>query len=124
MNFNVGEKGEETARKYLKKYHYRIITTNFRKPWGEIDIVAKDPITKEIVFVEVKSRTDSTLDIIYPEEELTPKKIKRLKRAFLSYLSKLKKDIPWRFDLITVIFNESSFRLFNIHHYKNIFLQF
>ena len=124
MKLDIGRKGEEIARKYLIKNKYTIIITNFRKPWGEIDIVAKDHQTKELVFVEVKTRNNIGLDSVLPEEELTSEKVRRLKRIFLSYLGKSKQDIPWRFDLIAIVLNKLPSSSPIIKHYKNIFLQF
>ncbi|HUW43738.1 MAG TPA: YraN family protein [Bacillota bacterium] len=40
---------------YLQNSHYKIIQRNFQRRWGEIDIIAKDKKTKELVFVEVKT---------------------------------------------------------------------
>lgn len=51
----TGKLGEEIASKYLIKKGYKIIERNFRKGYGEIDIVA---IYQNIlVFIEVKTRT-------------------------------------------------------------------
>ena len=52
----VGEIGEKIADKYLVENGYQIIKKNFRCKQGEIDIIAKDK--NEIVFVEVKTRTN------------------------------------------------------------------
>ena len=49
-----GKLGEDFTADYLVKNGYDIITRNYRKPCGEIDIVAsKGDI---LVFVEVKTR--------------------------------------------------------------------
>ncbi len=49
-----GNQGEETACHYLVQHGYRILARNYRKPCGEIDIVAQHQ--KTLVFVEVKKR--------------------------------------------------------------------
>ena len=36
----TGDKGEAYAAKYLKKHKYKIIARNYKKPYGEIDIIA------------------------------------------------------------------------------------
>jgi putative endonuclease len=53
----LGGRGEDMAVRFLKGKGYRIIGRNFRCPAGEIDIIARDGGT--LVFVEVKTRTDS-----------------------------------------------------------------
>lgn len=47
--------GEEIATKYLKDKGYKIIERNFRKGYGEIDIIAT--LNNTLVFIEVKTRT-------------------------------------------------------------------
>ena len=55
----LGRFGEKAAATFLKKKGYRILETNFRAGKNEIDIIASRK--KEIVFVEVKTRTLSAL---------------------------------------------------------------
>ena len=49
-----GAAGEQAACDYLTAKKYRILARNYRRPCGEIDIVAADK--KTLVFVEVKKR--------------------------------------------------------------------
>lgn len=50
----TAKKGEDLAAKYLQNHGYKIIERNFRKGYGEIDIICvKDNV---LVFVEVKTR--------------------------------------------------------------------
>src|ERR1035437_10846815 len=51
----VARIGEEIATKYLQKIGYKIVERNFRKGYGEIDIVSV--FNNVLVFVEVKTRT-------------------------------------------------------------------
>lgn len=121
---SLGSFGEEKAIDYLQKNHYQIIQRNFRKKWGEIDIVARDKRTKEIVFVEVKTRQLGCANGLNPEEALTSEKVRRLKRAFLSYLNRYNlEDKPWRFDFIAVEIDDFNQKP-TIRHYKDIFLEF
>ena len=55
----IGINGEEAACDYLKRLGYKIYCRNFRSYFGEIDIIAIDE--NEIVFVEVKTRTQKIL---------------------------------------------------------------
>ncbi|MDD5760632.1 MAG: YraN family protein [Candidatus Pacebacteria bacterium] len=121
---SIGYFGEEKAALYLQNNHYEIIQRNFRKKWGEIDIIAKDKKTKEIVFIEVKARKTDNFSNLMPEEALTIKKIRRLKRIFLSYLNQYDlEDSPWRFDFIAVE-TEKNTQDPVIRHYKDILLEF
>ena len=74
--------------------------------------------------MEVKIRQLNYANSLSPEEALTSKKVRRLKRAFLSYLNQYNlEDKPWRFDFIAIeidnLKNEPIIR-----HYKDIFLEF
>jgi putative endonuclease len=53
----TGKKGEDLASKYLENKGYKIIERNFRKGYGEIDIIATHRNT--LIFVEVKTRSTS-----------------------------------------------------------------
>jgi len=120
----LGPFGEDKAVEYLQKRGYRIIKRNYRKKWGEIDIITYDRKTSEFVFIEVKTRLITDFFSIMPEEELTSKKIQRLKRVFLSYLSSNKLDEKsWRFDFVAVYFQDLSSSP-EIKHYKDVFLSF
>src|SRR3954468_8311226 len=49
----VGAIGENVAAEFLRRKGFEIVEKNYRKPWGEIDIIA---VKSNIVrFVEVKS---------------------------------------------------------------------
>lgn len=81
QNISLGKLGERIAANYLTSQGYKIIEMNFRKRWGEIDVVALDKST--LVFVEVKTRMES--DRITPEESITPKKVASLKSTAIFY---------------------------------------
>lgn len=80
-NLPLGNYGEEVAVKYLQKQGYKILERNFRKGYGEIDIVAKQNET--VVFVEVKTRIGEKYGPAV--EAITPWKIRALKRSALFY---------------------------------------
>lgn len=72
-----GEQGEDFAVRLLKRNGYKIIERNFRTKLGEIDIVALSGDT--LVFVEVKTRWSKKFGL--PEEAVTPKKLRKIKRV-------------------------------------------
>src|SRR5574344_1137552 len=83
-NQELGKIGEECACNYLIDNNYEIIEINFYCRQGEIDIIAKDLINNEIVFVEVKSRTS----LLYgrPSEAVNRLKIDHLKKCIKYYI--------------------------------------
>src|SRR3990167_10557715 len=85
----VAIRGEELAVQFLKEKGYKIIDRNFRKGYGEIDIIAIQGRT--LVFVEVKTRTSNQFGT--PLEQITPFKIRALERTALFY-KKLHPNLP------------------------------
>ncbi len=95
-----GKEGEKAAVKKLKKLGYRILETNYRASFGEIDIVAEHDAM--VVFVEVKSRT--TTDFGLPAAAVTVAKQKKLVRLAKSFLAKHKiTQRDCRFDVVSVL---------------------
>jgi putative endonuclease len=100
----VGSRGETAAVAFLKKRGYRILETNSRTPFGEIDAVAKN--SGHIVFIEVKSRITSSLGP--PYLSVTPLKARHIVRNALYYLKNHGLlDLPWRIDVVSVKMNNS-----------------
>jgi putative endonuclease len=110
----IGEIGENIAVKHLVKQGYKILDRNFRKPWGEIDIVAKkDDI---LYFVEVKTVSYETVSYetnklvslenndYDPENNVDDWKIKRLNKAIQSYLGYIKSSDKqeWQINIMSV----------------------
>lgn len=96
----VGRWGEAVAAEYLQRKGFAIIARNFRTPYGELDLVTRDP-EGEVVFVEVKTRRSRTLGP--PEIAVTPKKREHLRAAALAYcLEHAEVGFDWRIDVIAV----------------------
>ena len=104
----IGQLGEEVACTFLMKHGFSILERNYTKKWGEIDIIAEKGDKR--YFIEVKSKSVSSLDIVSgetvtnrPEENMHPWKLKRLRRVVETYLiSKRMGHIEWQFDLLVV----------------------
>lgn len=95
-----GAAGENAACESLMRDGMTILERNFRRPTGEIDIIAKDRRT--IVFVEVKKR--SSLRFGRPAEAVDKaKKMHILRTAMLYLMEKGLDDVPVRFDIIEVL---------------------
>lgn len=95
-----GAEGEQAARDYLAKKGIRVLESNFRRPTGEIDIIAKQRGT--LLFVEVKRR--SSLRYGRPAEAVDRAKQGHILRTALLYLQENRlQDVPVRFDVIEVL---------------------
>lgn len=112
----VGVKGEDLAVDYLRKKGYRIIERNFRKGYGEIDIIALE--NKVLVFVEVKTRTTDLYGT--PFEQISSSKLRSLVKTAEFYRhtnSNLPDQI--RIDAIGVML-DSNGNAKDIDHIENI----
>ena len=54
----IGTWGENLVCQYLESNNYKVIKRNFLCRQGEIDIIANDENKKELVFIEVKTRSN------------------------------------------------------------------
>ncbi|MBI5100871.1 MAG: YraN family protein [Nitrospirae bacterium] len=110
----VGKEGEETALVYLKKAGFNILATNYKTVFGEIDIIALDRhIT---VFIEVKTRSSNAFG--HPFEAVTPKKQEKMKRLALYYMKQKKRELPLRFDVLSISVSGSQKK---IEHIRDAF---
>lgn len=104
----IAKLGEDRACEYLKKLGFKIIERNFRKGYGEIDIVAIDPSASSgqevLVFAEVKTRTSDQYGS--PLEAITYWKLKSLIRTAQFY-KMTHRNLPesLRIDAVSVILN-------------------
>ena len=112
----IGGLGEDIACRFLVERGYVIKDRNYRKKYGEIDIIAKK--SKKLHFVEVKSVSRCKRDVqnsrseYAPEENVHSWKLKRLARTIESYLFSKQKgvkgglDSDWQFDVVVVFLYE------------------
>ena len=111
----IGKEGEFISKQYLIKNNYKIIETNFKCKIGEIDIITFDKTKKEIVFIEVKTRTNKKFGT--PKEAVDTIKQNHIYKVAQYYLLiKKLENVYCRIDVIEVyIYNNK----FNINHLKN-----
>lgn len=132
-HIKTGKAGESLAENFLKKLGYSIITKNYRKPWGEIDIIAKSP-NKTLTFVEVKTiislnNNPAILAKLSPEDNLSQEKLFKLKKICEEFANNnpnlVKENRGWQIDLIAInlpqdfILTEKNNNCI-IKHYQNI----
>lgn len=78
----LGKLGEQLAADYLRRQGYRIHETNFRCPFGELDIVASEGDV--LAFVEVRTRCGDAYGSA--QESVTPRKQRKLVQVAEAYL--------------------------------------
>jgi len=112
-----GKKSEEIALSYLEKNGFSIIDQNWHSGrYGEIDIITKDLKTKEIVFIEVKSRYSSLEEAKELVTKNKQKQIFKLANIYI-HLNKLEEK-PCRFDVIAIKMSRDKVLL---EHIRNAF---
>lgn len=99
---HVGRVAEDLAAAFLVGIGLRIVERNWRRPGGELDIVAADG--RVCVFVEVRSRTG--VELGHPLEAVGPAKRAQVIRAARLYLAEAPAPAAgYRFDVIGVTFD-------------------
>ena len=117
-NTSVGNLGEEIAANLLLAGGFRILERNFRCKGGEVDIIARDPVDKSLVFIEVKTRRGISYGV--PQLAVTLFKQRQISKATLSWLSKNRlHDTNARFDVIAILLHTDGTH--QIEHIKNAF---
>lgn len=94
----VGAWGETIAAQYLQKKRFKILSTNYRSRFGEIDIIACNG--KYLVFVEVKLRKSA--NFAEAMEFVDHFKQEKLRTTAEIYLSQHPNDLQPRFDVVEI----------------------
>jgi len=96
---DIGKRGETLAISFLKKNGYRIIESNFRCRYGEIDIVAQDG--KTVAFIEVKTKTSNRFGS--PTQAVDSRKQRQVSKTALAYISQKRlTNYSARFDVVGI----------------------
>lgn len=124
-NSSVGANGENMASAFLELNGYEVLERNYRRGYGEIDIVSGH--AGALVFVEVKTIVSVSDGGISPEDNMTKAKVNKLKRICAAYANShpglCRKG--WQIDLVAIT-TPSIEDLTNctknviIKHYENI----
>jgi putative endonuclease len=113
-----GNRGERVAARFLRRLGYRVLARNHRNRFGEIDLIAADGQT--LVFVEVKTRRSAAAGA--PFEAVDPTKQRQLTRAATAYLVQRRLfDRSARFDVVGIVWPDSSRGEPDVRHYVNAF---
>lgn len=110
----LGQEGERQAALFLQKQGLVIVERNFRSRCGEIDLIARDK--KELVFVEVKTRSGSAFGSAL--EAVDARKCRQIVRVASEYLLEHDGfDQPVRFDVVGILLGDDV----HIEHIKDAF---
>ena len=112
----IGQIGEQLAADLIKKKGYQILAANWKFKNLEIDIIAAN--RKEIVFVEVKTRTSTFGG--RPEDAVDRDKRRHLLTAARAYLSYNHEQRKPRFDVISIILKNAD-EIEEIKHFEDAF---
>lgn len=119
----TGALGEEVACTFLRRKGFTVIAKNYRKPWGEIDIIAeKGGIVR---FVEVKAFSGDLQKLsresngYRPEEQIHPAKLKKIVRTAQLYMAYKEDDREYQIDAVAVILDPITRRA-RCRHYEQI----
>lgn len=119
INYRIekGKEGELLVAQYLQKKGYTIITQNYRKRYGEVDLIAQK--NDVIAFVEVKWRHNPLID---PAELIGFSKQKKIISIAKEFVSKhTDKEFIYRFDVALI---EESNNSINLQYIPNAFTTF
>ena len=97
-NFNNGQYFEELAASYLQHRGLRLLARNYRKKFGEIDLIMRDK--EQLVFVEVKYRRREDYGMAL--EQIGWRKQQRIIKAANHYLMVHRLSVPCRFDVLAI----------------------
>ena len=113
-----GRWGEELAAEFLRRRGCRIVETNWRCRYGELDLVAVDG--PYLCFVEVKLRKSSAYG--GAGEFVDRRKQERLRTAALLYLAQHPTQLQPRFDVMEIYAPQGrETRRPEIHYWENAF---
>lgn len=111
----VGIKREKLARELLQRKGYKIVATNYRNRYGEVDLVARDGDT--LVFVEVKTKTGDGHGS--PWEMVGGWKLNQIQRMGEGYVQEYEWEGTCRIDVVGVMMDREG-ELAEVKHYEGV----
>lgn len=112
----LGKVGEGKALTFLTELGFNLLDKNVKLRKNEIDLVAIDNVTQELVVVEVKTR--QTAEIGPPWKAVTRAKQRQIIHVANWLVKERQIDRDVRFDIISIVHN--SYRT-EIEHLRNAF---
>ena len=113
-----GAWGEALAARYLQNKRYKLVATNYRSRFGEIDLIVSN--RKYLVFVEVKLRKSDKF--ASAREFVDSRKQERICTTAALYLAEFPTSLQPRFDVIEIYAPNGTATLHpQIHHIEEAF---
>ena len=112
-----GDAGEIICAEYLKRKGFKILERNYRKPFGEIDLIARKGDL--LCFVEVKTRHSNPMTCGW--EAVDYRKRKRIILTAQAYLAENGDGCYCRFDVCEVTIEKSTLRTLGINYIESAF---
>jgi putative endonuclease len=112
----LGADAEELATRYLRGRGFRILDRNWRRPWGELDIIAEQ--SGAVHFVEVKAQVKEKegFEARYRVDRNKTDKLLRTARTWLAQQGRSSGQ-AWQIDIVEVTVEHDSAK---IRHFSNI----
>lgn len=111
-----GNFGENLVEEFLLNKGYKILSRNYKKRFGEIDLIAQ--YKNYIIFVEVKLRKT---EYFYLSEVITPSKQRKIILTAKYFIKENKfVDKIYRFDVALVLKEGDNFK---INYIENAFVE-
>ncbi len=113
-----GKLGEDYTADFLIKKHCTIIARNFRRPCGEIDIIAQSG--DKLLIVEVKTRRQGSL--VSGVDAVDYRKKARIIAAAECYFAEFGLELQPRYDIAEVVISrDSDPKVIDFEYYKDAF---
>jgi putative endonuclease len=118
----TGNYGEAVACDYLQAAGFTVLSRNWRRAGGELDIIAAEQDV--LVFVEVRTR--STRSFGTGEESVDWRKQRQVRKVAALYLAEAGRDgrlshRRFRFDVVVVEVEGAMGRVRDVRHVRNAF---
>ena len=114
----LGALGERHAARALRAQGLRLLEANYRRPQGEIDIIAREDDT--LIIVEVRTRTSTSHHT--PRESVNAAKQAQLVRMAHCYIREHRlDDVHCRYDVVEILATPTG-KILNINHIPGAFI--
>ena len=125
-NISLGETGETLACQYLLQKKFQILGKNIRIKNNEVDIIAFDSKYTELVFIEVKTRSNTVFG--NPDTWVDFQKLHSMQKVAHAYLKNLKQkkakycNLDYRFDIMSIFYLKGDLKKINpqIEHFESV----